>query len=40
LVRLFQPDPSYTAADVDGDIPAVTLGNDYSVLPGWRVASK
>jgi type IV pilus assembly protein PilA len=32
--------PSYTAADVDGDIPAVTLGNDYSVLPGWRVASK
>ena len=32
--------PTYTAADVVGDIPAVTVGNDYAALPGWQVASK
>jgi type IV pilus assembly protein PilA len=32
--------PSYTAANVSGDMPAVTLGEDFAALPGWHVASR
>ncbi len=32
--------PSYTAADVAGDMPALTTGDDFGVIAGWHVASK